>query len=202
MNTTPNSPDPGKNNLVSTAVDLTIKIGMLLLIIFLCFKILMPFVSILLWSLIIAVILAPVYERIGKWFGKRKKLAAVVIAVVGLAILLVPSVWLIDSLVVGLKGLGESIREGTVDIPAPPPSVADWPLIGGWLYENWLELSEDLEEALIKYMPQFREFGEKILNSLAGTGLGILQFALSIIIAAVMLTLLGENRRRDRPVLY
>jgi predicted PurR-regulated permease PerM len=188
MNQDNKQPEEGKKSLLSTAVDLTVKIGTLLLIIFLCFKILMPFVSILLWALIIAIILAPVYERMGKWFGGRKKLSALVIALIGLAILLVPSYLLVDSIVVGLRELGESFREGTLDLPPPPASVAEWPLIGEWLYGNWVEIHEDLTEAVRKYMPQLRGFGEKVLNSLAGTGLGILQFALSIIIASVMLT--------------
>ncbi len=183
-----NGPGRDKKAILSTAVDLTLKIGTLLLIIFLCFRILTPFISILLWALVIAIILAPIYDRIGKWFGKRKKLAALVIAVIGLAILLVPSYWLVDSIVVGLKEFGESIREGTIDLPPPSESVKEWPLIGNWLYGNWVEFHADLKESLIKYMPQLRSFGEKVINYLAGTGLGILQFALSIIIASVMLT--------------
>ena len=69
-----NSPEQNKNNILNTAVDLTLKIG------------------ILLWALVIAIILAPTYDRIGMWFGKRKKLAAVVITITGLAILLDPPV--------------------------------------------------------------------------------------------------------------
>jgi predicted PurR-regulated permease PerM len=181
-------PQKGTRDVLKTAVDLTIKIGTLLLIIFLCFKILMPFISILLWALVIAIILAPLYDRIGKPFGKRKKLAAWLIAIVGLAILLIPSYLLIDSIVVGLRELAESMQDGSIDLPLPSESVAQWPLIGDWVYSHWLDIHEDLNESLRKYLPQLRGFGEKVLNSLAGTGLGILQFALSIIIASVLLT--------------
>lgn len=187
-----NSPQNGKNNILNTAVDLTVKLGTLLLIIFLTFKILMPFVSILLWAMIIAIILAPVYDWIGKPLGKRKKLAAIVIGLFGLAFLLVPSYWLIDSIVVGLRELGESMNDGNIDLPAPSESIADLPLIGDWLYTKWMEIHNDLNESLRKYLPQLKGFGEKVLNSLAGTGLGILQFSLSIIIASVLLTYSDE----------
>jgi len=186
----PKDKGPGKDNrnLLNTAVDLTLKIGTLLLVIFLCFKILMPFISILLWAMIIAIILAPLYDWIGKPLGKRKKLAALLIAIFALAALLLPSIWLVDSLIVGLRELAASLQEGSIDLPPPPESIEHIPFIGNWLYENWVEFHEDLSESLRKYLPQLRGFGEKVLNSLAGTGLGILQFALSIIIASVLLT--------------
>ena len=183
-----NSPQNGKNKILNTAVDLMVKLGTLVFIIFLTFKILMPFVSILLWAMVIAIILAPLYDWIGKPFGKRKKLAALVIGLFGLAFLLVPSYWLVDSLVVGLKELGESMQDGNVDLPPPSESVKELPLIGNWLYGIWMDIHQDLNESLRKYLPQLRGFGEKVINSLAGTGLGILQFSLSIIIASVLLT--------------
>lgn len=183
-----NGPRRDNNRILNTAVDLTIKIGLLLLIIFLCFRILTPFISILLWALVIAVILSPIYNRLVAWFGNRRKLSAVVIGIMGLAILLVPSYWLVDSLVIAIRELGDSMRAGSFDLPPPPESISEWPLIGGWLYDNWVELHDDLIESIRKYMPHLSNFGEKVLGYLAGTGLGILQFALSIIIAAVFLT--------------
>ncbi len=188
MNPDKNNPDKQKSEILTIAVDLTIKIGTLLLVIFLCFKILIPFTNILLCAMFIAIILFPLYTRMGKFFGKRKKLAAVILALVALAFLLIPSYWLVDSLVVGLKGLSDSLQDGGFKLPPPSESVAGWPLIGEWLYENWVAASQNLSETLSEYLPQLRGFGEKVINSLAGTGLGILQFALSIIIAAVFLT--------------
>jgi len=192
MNPEDKGPGNDKRNLLNTAVDLTLKIGTLLLVIFLCFKILMPFISILLWAMIIAIILAPLYNWIGKLLGKRKKLAALLIAIFALAALLLPSIWLVDSLVVGLRELAAGLQEGSINLPPPPESVEHIPLIGDWLYENRVEFHEDLTESLRKYLPQLRGMGEKVLNSLAGTGLGILQFALSIIIASVLLTYSDE----------
>jgi predicted PurR-regulated permease PerM len=180
----------GRDNrsILAIAVDLTLKIGTLLLIIFFCFKILKPFISILLWALIIAIVLAPIYHKFLKWFGEKKRLAAITISIVGLAILLLPSFWLVESMVQGVMGLSQSIESGNVEIPPPPESVSEWPIAGEWLYENWLYIQQNLSESIRKYLPQFRSAGEWILQQLAGTGLGILYFALSIIIASVLLT--------------
>ncbi len=184
--------------ILKTAVDLTLKIGILLLVIFFCFKILLPFVNILLWAMIIAIIIFPMYEKLGKYFGKRKKIASIIITAVILAILLIPSYWLVSSLVHGLRELGDSLGEGSFQIPPPTQEVADWPLIGNWLYANWLAASESLSKTVTQYLPELRTIGEKLLGAFAGTTLGILQFALSTIIAGVFLTYSEDASRSGK----
>jgi predicted PurR-regulated permease PerM len=80
-----------RENILATAVDLIVKIGMLAVLIFFCLNIISPFVNILLWAIIIAIIVFPLYEKLGRYFGKRKKIASVLITILALAILLVPS---------------------------------------------------------------------------------------------------------------
>ena len=172
------SPDKKpQDTVLKTAIDLMVKIGLLLLVIFFCFKILQPFVHILLWAMIIAIILFPLYEKLGSYFGNRKKLASVIIIILVLAVLLIPSYWLVSSLVDGLRELGESLREGSFQIPPPKKEIAEWPLIGNWLYTTWLAASENLGEIVVKYLPQLKALGEKLMETFAGTGAGILQFA-------------------------
>ena len=175
-------------SILATAVDLIVKIGMLAVLVFFCLNILSPFVNILLWAIIIAIIVFPLYEKLGGYFGKRKKFASIVITILALSILLVPSYWILASLVDGLAQLGSDIHDGSLAIPPPSRQVQAWPLIGGWLYTHWMAASENLGKALQEYLPQLATVTEKLLGALAGTGLGILQFALSIVIAGVLLT--------------
>jgi predicted PurR-regulated permease PerM len=186
------------DTILATAVDLIVKIGVLLVLIFFCINILSPFVNILLWAMIIAIIVFPLYEKLGGYFGKRKKMASLIITILALAILLVPSYWLLSSLVDGLAQLGADISDGSFEIPPPSQQVSEWPLIGNWLYTNWLAASENLGEAIQEYLPQITTISEKLLGALAGTGLGILQFALSTIIAGVLLTHSGDAARSGR----
>jgi predicted PurR-regulated permease PerM len=136
MSDKPSPPEKKKDNPVNTAIDLVLKIGLLLLVIFLCFKILKPFLSILLWGLIIAIILFPVFSKLNGWLGGRNRISSVIISIVALAILVFPSIWLVNQLVDGVKFLAESFQNGNIRIPPPSRSAADWPLIGGWLYEH------------------------------------------------------------------
>ena len=184
---TSNSSEKSKAGIVNITIDLILKIGALFLVIFLCFRIVKPFLSILLWGLIIAIILFPLFQKLNQWFGRRYKLSSLLITVVALSLLVLPSIWLVNQLVDGVKFLADQFVEGNLIIPAPSQSVMDWPLIGPWLYDNWLQLSQNIGESVKGFMPQITTWGERILGAFANTGIGILQFAVSIIMAGIFL---------------
>ena len=185
---------------VNIAIDLILKVGALFLVVFLCFKILKPFLGMLLWGLIIAIILFPVFQRLSLWLGKRNKLSSILLTLVALSILVLPSIWLVNQLVDGVKFLAGNIQAGDLHIPPPSETVAGWPLIGEWLYENWLQLSENMEESLKGFMPQIVSWGEKTLGTLANTGLGVLQFAASIIIAGIFLIFFEKGSESGKQI--
>lgn len=194
------SPKDQNDNYVGIAIDLILKVGVLFLLVFLCFKILKPFLGMLLWGLIIAIILFPVFQRLRGWLGRRNKLSSIILTLVALSILVLPSIWLVNQLVDGVKFLAGNIQAGDLHIPAPSESVADWPLIGNWLYEKWLELSVNMAESLKGFMPQIVSWGEKTLGTLANTGLGILQFAASIIIAGIFLIFFEKGSKSGKQI--
>ena len=85
-------PDKESPRYVDIAIDLILKVGTLALVVFLCFRILKPFLSILLWGLIIAIIIFPLFSKLRGWLGNRNKLTSILIMVVALAILVFPSI--------------------------------------------------------------------------------------------------------------
>ena len=201
MKNEPGLPENKDNNKhVNIAIDLILKVGTLFLVIFLCFKILQPFLGMLIWGLIIAIILFPVFERLRSLLGKRNKISSIILTLVALSILVLPSIWLVNQLVDGVRFLADNIQGGDLSIPPPSASVADWPVIGNWLYENWLNLSENMAESLKGFMPQIMAWGEKTLGTLANTGLGVLQFAASIIISGIFLIFFERGSESGRKV--
>ena len=190
--------EKGNRNYVNIAIDLILKLGALFLLVFLCFRIMKPFLSILIWGLIIAIILFPLFERINQWLGSRNRLSSLLLTLFFLALLVMPSIWLVNQLIDGIKFLADNFQEGYLQIPVPPEDVADWPLIGNWLYENWLQLSQNFGESVKGFMPQITAFGERLLGALANTGLGILQFAVSIILAGVFLVFFEKGADSGR----
>ena len=193
-------PEQADRKYASIAIDLILKVGTFFLVIYLCFRILKPFLGMLIWGLIIAIILFPVFMRLRGWLGNRSKLSAILITTVAFSILVLPSIWLVDELVDGIKFLANYSKDGSFIIPPPEHTVADWPLIGPWLHENWLAASENLGESLKKFLPQIVSWSEKLLGTLATTGLGILQFAASILISGIFLVFFEEGSETGKKI--
>lgn len=175
------------DTITQTVVDIIIRVGFLIALIAWCFQILTPFFTPVLWGLLIAVILKPMYETLKSRLGGRGKMSATIISFVLVAIVILTSYVFFDSLVSGTRTIGTQLENN--DFPLPPPSekVADWPLIGEKTYKAWKLASENLDAALEKYDKQLSAIGKMMLNSALGTGLGVLQFILSIIIAGILL---------------
>jgi predicted PurR-regulated permease PerM len=189
-----------ETNYVKIAIDLILKVGSLFLVVYLCIKILNPFLSMLVWGLVIAIILFPLFYKMSGWFGKRRKLSSLILTLVLLSLVILPSIWLVNQLIEGIKFLADNFQGGEVKFPAPPESVQEWPLIGTWLYERWLNLSQNFADSVKGFMPQITSWAERLLGTLANTGLGILQFAASIIIAGILLLFFKEGADSGRKV--
>ena len=83
-------------------VDILIRLVMLYVLISLCFDILKPFGNILLWAAVIALAVYPGYIYFVKLFRGRKIAASVFITILMLAVLIIPS-WLItESMISGI----------------------------------------------------------------------------------------------------
>jgi len=168
-------------------IELAIRLGVLLVLILWCFTIIEPFVLIIAWGVIVAVALHPVFAKTAAVLGGRNKLAAFLYAATLVAILVVPAYLLTESLLASVQVLTETVETGDLHIPAPPESVAGWPLIGEKFYGFWKEAAENLPKVLEDFAPQIKSFGARLLNTVTGTGLTILQFIISFVIAGVFL---------------
>jgi predicted PurR-regulated permease PerM len=72
-------------------------------------------------------------------------------------------------------------------VPPPPDNIDTWPLIGKSLKGVWHEASANLKATLTRFQPQLRAMSLWLLKSAMGTALGLVQFALSIIIAGIFM---------------
>lgn len=167
--------------------DTLIRLGVLFLLIGWCYDILKPFVLIIVWSIVIAVALSPIYESIVKIFRGKKILATVFLALLLISILVVPSILVTQSLYEEINNFTDSYQANGHLIPPPGESTKNWPAFTKPLLEIWQTASVDVSKVIIKYSEQLKVVGEWILLALAGIGKGILQFIVSIIIAMGLL---------------
>ncbi len=168
-------------------VDIAIRLGVLSLLLMWCFDILKPFILILIWALVIAIAIYPIYEIFVKIFRRKKTLAAVVLTVLLLSVVIIPSGLILYSLYEGLNYFQEIYNTGKPLIPPPGGNTANWPAIAKPIVDFWHLASDNLQEAILKYSDQVKEYGGWLLIELAGIGEGIIYFSFSIIIAGFLL---------------
>ena len=168
-------------------IDRIVRLSLLILLIATSLTILAPFMIMVIWGIIIAVALFPMFRKSVKYMNGKKSMTAVLFTLVGLSILIVPSILLTTSASSGYQQLSSEFEAGTLTIPEPTEDVAEWPVIGEKLYEFWDLAAHNIRELFNKYNDQFRQFGSWLLDTLATLGLTILQFIVSIIIAGVLL---------------
>ena len=183
------------NNQTSndSVYDVTIRLFFLILIVAWCLLIMVPFVTIMLWSLILALAMYPLHSSISKKMGGRPKLASFIIVFTFLAIIIVPAGLLTGSLIEEVKALKVSFDAGTLSIPPPSEKVKDWPIIGGQLYDFWQNASVDLQQLLIKYKDQLLVVGGKVGKGILSAAGGIIQILISLIIAGILLVFGGAG---------
>jgi len=174
-------------SLVAGALEVTIRVGVVVLLLFWCFRIAQPFIQIFFWGIIIAIAIFPGYRWLGSALGGRNKLAATLVTLLLLIILIVPSLMFAGSLVETAQKLSAGFSKGSLSIPAPPENIKTWPAIGETLYDFWHLSSKNLTAAVGKIAPHLKVFGLWLLNTAAGAGFAIVSFVIAIIIAGVLL---------------
>jgi predicted PurR-regulated permease PerM len=149
--------------------------------------ILLPFVIPVLWGIILAITLHPLYHKLLNLFKGRKGLAGAVLTVILLLLLIVPFVWLISSAVGSTKEFITALRDQTLVIPPPKPNVANWPIIGDPIYNAWQLLTTNMESAITQYREQILNIGDKFVGTIRSVTSNFLMMVLSFIISGIML---------------
>jgi len=177
------------------AIDITINIALLVGVTAVCFHILRPFLPLIAWGVIVAIAIYPLYAKLKAALGGRGGWAATILCLGLLAIFIVPAVFLTDTLVDGVHALTARLRDGGALIPPPPAKIAAIPLIGAPISEAWTTASTNLSALISRFAPQIKDLVSSLLSASAGVGMAVLQLALSILVAGVLLANADAGRR-------
>jgi predicted PurR-regulated permease PerM len=164
-----------------------VQIAALVIIVTYCVIIITPFAGLAIWGVVMAVAIYPFFLAVSARLGDRRKLAAALFIILGLAVVLIPGWMATKSAIVSLSEFSTELKDGSVAIPPPSESVADWPLIGERLYGVWSGAAGNLEATLNEFQPQLQEAGTRLARTIGSTALGLLQIAVSVIIAGVVM---------------
>ena len=165
-----------------------LQIGAALVLIILCYRIVSPFIPMMIWAAIISIAVYPAYVSFSNRLGGHPRLAAALLILLGITIVAVPSWILADSTISSLQGIAAELEDGTAEIPPPRDRVAEWPIIGKQVYDVWSGAAENLEDTLNEFRPQLETAGKAVLSFAGHTAVSVLVFVAAIIIAGLLWT--------------
>jgi predicted PurR-regulated permease PerM len=178
----PSSRDQFTGPFIETAI----RLGALALLLYWTLILVRPFISIVIWSVVLSVALYPAFAWMTHLLGGRRRLAAFLVTVLSLLVVIGPATWLALGLIDSLRVISERLDFSALAIPPPSKTVKDWPLIGDSIYQFWDLASTNFKAALAKILPQLKPLGSSLLRIGADTGIGIIKFLASIIVAGFL----------------
>jgi predicted PurR-regulated permease PerM len=168
-------------------LDVLIQAGLIVVLVSFCYKIFAPFMTLMLWALILAVTLYPMQQRLARKMNGKQGLASTVLVLLGVLLIFVPVVLLADSLANSVTSLIHGMRDNTLVVPPPSDKVATWPIIGEKLHAVWGMAASDLPALIQSLQPKIGHLAKASLGFVAGIGSDMLQFLFSFIIAGVIM---------------
>jgi predicted PurR-regulated permease PerM len=146
-----------------------------------------PFLTIIVWSIIIAVALYPIFDWLSAKLYGHRALAAVAVTILSLLVMLGPATWLALSLAETVRSLLARLGDGTLTFPPPSDAIKAWPLIGEKIYESWLLASTNLRALVIEAAPHLKPLGSSLLNAAGSIGINLLKFIIAVVISGFLL---------------
>jgi predicted PurR-regulated permease PerM len=129
-----------RDQLTEIWVELTIRLGVLGLLLYLSVTLIRPFITIAIWSVALTVALYPMYDWMVDRLGGRRRLAAILLTVASLLIVIGPATWLTLGLIDSLRTLSENLDMSVLRLPPPPETVKSLPVIGDPIYSFGISL--------------------------------------------------------------
>jgi predicted PurR-regulated permease PerM len=168
-------------------LDVLIRAGLILALVMLCYRVLSPFLVLMVWALILAVTMYPLHQWLAARMGGRQGWAATLISALAVALIVTPTAVLLGSIGDSVHGLVEQVQHNTLQIPPPRPGVAAWPLVGPQLHATWQLAHDDLPALVKSLQPKLGELAKSALTMVASIGGAILAFVVAFIIAGIIM---------------
>ena len=176
-------------------LDVLIRAGLILTLAYLCYRVLAPFLVLVVWAVILAVAMYPLHRAVARGIGGRQGLAALLVIVLAVVLIVVPTAALIASLGDSVRQLITDVQQDTLRIPPPRPGLSKLPLIGDRVHTVWQAAHDDLPALVRSLQPKIGELAKGALAMVASIGGGILEFLGALVIAGIIMAF-GEGGDR------
>ncbi len=178
---------PPPRGPVDLAVDVAVRLAILGLFAWLALSLVAPFGVIIAWAVILAVAANPAHDALSRRLGGRKKLAAALLTVAGLAIIFGPITVLAASLVGTLEHVTAQLIGGDIQIPGPVERLLEWQPLGPALHAFWSQSSGNLTAFFKDYGHEIAGVGTFLLGSALHVVLSVIGFSVAVVLAGFLL---------------
>jgi predicted PurR-regulated permease PerM len=201
MNPIP-QPDPdAKPKVSSNPLDVFIRGALIIALAALCYRAFSPFLSLMEWSIILAVTMYPLHQRLARAVGGKQWLASTLLVIIALLLIIIPTALLTNSFADSVRNLVSGVQNNTLEIPAPPEKIARLPIVGKKAYDTWSKAHADLPGLVQSMQPKIGDLAQKALRIVASTGASLLLFLASFIIASIAMAY-GESGSRSSKAIF
>lgn len=152
------------------------------------FWILKPFLPSLVWAVIIVVATWPILLRVQSLLGGKRGAAVAIMTLGLLALLIAPMLLAVVTILENVERVKDLFKTlETQGLPPMPAWVSGIPLLGPRVAEGWGELAAAGQEGLAaRLAPHVKEIVTWAVDQAGGIGVMIVQFLLTVIIAAIL----------------
>ena len=185
----------------NAVVDVLLRLTLVVAIAYACYRVISPFVIVLLWTILLAVMITPVHVWLRNRPGISNAASAIIIGVAGSLLILVPMVLVTDSIIYSTLKLVGHIHDHGVALPDWPVWIERIPIVGGRLREQWDIIANDLPSALQRYRQQIRDCANWLGSFAAGLAGGFFTGFVSIVLASVLVAYGDEAQRFARTLM-
>lgn len=170
-------PPPGERR---QHLEFALTLTLLALLIGASFVVLRPFITAVLWSIVLVVASWRGYERLVALLRGRRRLAALIATLLLAVVLIAPLALIAGRLAESLALFASHLRHFVDQGLAPPAWLGEIPLIGPYLVAEWHRLLSD-DTALQRLIgAEIRPFILWLLGAFATLGTGMLQVVLAV----------------------
>jgi len=197
----PWQPDADFERRVSSRLlDVLIRAGLIAVLAALCYVVFAPFLTLMVWALILAVTLYPLHRALARRIGGRQGLAATIVVIAGVLLVIIPTALLMNSFGSSIHDVVSAVQHNTLQIPAPREGIRDWPIVGKRVYDSWSKAHTDLPGLVQSMQPKIGELARTALSIVANIGLAVLQFLASFIVAGIVMAYGEAGARGSRAI--
>ena len=189
-----------ERRLSSVLLDVLIRAGLVFALAALCLQVFAPFLTLMVWALILAVAMYPLHQWLARKIGGKQGLAATFIALVGAVLIVAPTAVLMGSLGDSVQQFVHDVQNNTLQIPPPRPRVAEWPIVGQKIHAVWSAAHSNLPALVQSMQPKIGDLAKSALAFVASIGGGILKFLASFLIAGVIMAFGAAGARSSEAI--